>query len=219
MRQRQDRMTGTAGQKSPSCLLPKKTLCQKIRRPDCPQPEAQKRNRVLGPTQRAQSIPQQPFAVGEQGLQQGTITRAIPAEFLNRPVQRTPQDPRRLPIERVCDRSPRSDPFQTMLLEWELLKIGGKNAHGVRRRADIMAESGKGQFARIRATTQSRRAFENQNRSAIARQGHPRREPIGSGSNNYRIELLVRLVHSFKVWHNKAELSLPAWRSASRGSS
>lgn len=119
----------------------------------------------------------------------------------------------------MSDRCTRSDPFQTVLFEGKFPEKRRKYAHRVCCRADIVAKTGQGQLTGIGAPTDAGSALENQYRGSIARQCHRCGESIGTRSNNYRIELLVRLVHSFKVWHKETKLSLRRPCAASKGPS
>ena len=177
-------MGRAAGEQRASALAAKPPVAQRGGGEQSRCAEAGEQERMPGQMRRTQDLGDQLVRVAEEGADQPAIGGGVRSERIGGRVHRLAKDHRRLPIERVGDRRRRLDPGQSMLGERKRRQVRREDPERVRRGADVMVKAGEGELGRPSSAPDRGGCFEDEHRSAIARQFDRGSEAVGTAADD-----------------------------------
>ena len=137
--------------------------------------------------ERSERIGQEPVRIGQEGLDEPAVRAAVHLEPLGGRLERTIEERSGPIVQRVRDRRARPDPAQAVLRERQRAKKGGKDAHRMHGRADVVGEPRQRELGRPGAAADLVARFEHHDGRSSLGERNRRGETVRTRADDDRV--------------------------------
>jgi hypothetical protein len=180
---------GDGAEQGAGPLLDKEASRQSLGRAQRTKAKRRQRNGITRPCHRAEGCALQARPAANEAAKESHVRRAVAPKPCCRLFDRSLHNCRRPIVKRVCELGLRLNELEAISLQRQRPQKWRRSRHRMHRRADVVLETGQGEFSRSRASADGSLRLEDRHFPAGLSKGDRRREAVWPRADHDGIRL------------------------------